>query len=1050
MASGSSTTGNILGAIGAVVGFITGGPIGAAQGYSIGSSIGNAIDPPKGPTVSGPRLADKSVQTSTYGTQIPRFYGTIAGSGNITWLEKNQLKETVRKKKQGGKGGGGGTTVKTYSYSATFFLSLGEGPIAGVRRIWCGDKLIYNAGSGDVETVIASNAASREFRVYRGTDDQMPDPRYQADVGIENASAFRGEAYIAFYDFQLADYANTLQAAQFKVEIVSDGSLSTPNLSKTVNYLGSLCYSDSDGFQTFEVLPGEVNGGITGTYSARVRFRDYSLSGALIRTRTLSQGISVQGTTSLVFYEGAAVVGIRDGIFAFRRSSPQAIAFPGVISAEVPVTLDQISSTAQTYAAGYYWISGSAGAYRVQGGYVSSYTLPGASADSQSFAIQQDSVTGRCYARWKKVATGKPWIGEFDPETMTVLWEYPLEYGSGADSLFYVHDDRICVKNQGLVKVYQVSGHTLSLLGSVAEFGTSARVNKFADGFALIGGNVYQVSDRQFISQVQLKDIISREVVRSGLIDVSDIDADALSSSVRGYRVTGGTIRNAVEPLQAAYPFDVIQSGYKVKFIPRGQTSSATIAGGDLGAAIGGNYSELISDAREMDSQLPVKTSIKYLDPDREYAIAEQYAERSNTGAVNRVDRELPIVLTANEAAGIAEVLNFLPWLERTEYSFKIPPAFLFVEPGDIVTVSVDNAIYELRLTDINYGPEGVLDCKGKPNSAAVYSSNAQGSEGVPPVGTIPVVGSTLLIPMDIPVIDETLQNDPGYSVAAAGYSTGWPGGVMYRSVDNGQTWSDLQAFSGMATIGYARNSLLQNDGNLIQNGGSLTVDILSGELESVTESQMLNGSNYCAYGADGRWEIIRFRDADLNADGSYTISGFIRGDKGTERLTGLHADGDAIILLTDPDNVFVGIPTAAIGAPTTYRGATAGNAIDSASDILLTYEAVNLKPLSAVHASGARDVSGNLSIKWIRRTRIGGEWRSNVDASIGEDSESYEIDVMDGATVKRTIASAAQSAIYSTADQTTDFGAPQHSVTVRIYQMSATVGRGYPLEVTL
>ena len=42
----------------------------------------------------------------------------------------------------------------------------------------------------------------------------MPDPRYEAEYGVGNVSAHRGEAYIAFYDFQLADYSNTLQAAR--------------------------------------------------------------------------------------------------------------------------------------------------------------------------------------------------------------------------------------------------------------------------------------------------------------------------------------------------------------------------------------------------------------------------------------------------------------------------------------------------------------------------------------------------------------------------------------------------------------------------------------------------------------------------------------------------------------------------------------------------------------------------------------------------------------------------------------------------------------------
>ncbi|EXF45279.1 hypothetical protein BAY1663_02358 [Pseudomonas sp. BAY1663] len=213
MSSGGQIVGGI---VGAVVGFYVGGPMGALQGAALGAGVGAALDPPKGPTVEGPRLSDLSIQTSTYGAFLPRVYGTVGISGNIIWLENNRLRETVRKEKQGGKGGGSKTTVKTYSYSATFALALCEGEIDAVRRIWCSDKLIYNNSSSDLDTIIASNRSAAGWRLYRGTDNQLPDPRYEANVGVGNASAFRGIAYLVFYDFQLADYGNTLQALSSK------------------------------------------------------------------------------------------------------------------------------------------------------------------------------------------------------------------------------------------------------------------------------------------------------------------------------------------------------------------------------------------------------------------------------------------------------------------------------------------------------------------------------------------------------------------------------------------------------------------------------------------------------------------------------------------------------------------------------------------------------------------------------------------------------------------------------------------------------------------
>jgi len=47
--------------------------------------------------------------------------------------------------------------------------------------------------------------------------------------------------------------------------------------------------------------------------------------------------------------------------------------------------------------------------------------------------------------------------------------------------------------------------------------------------------------------------------------------------------------------------------------------------------------------------------------------------------------------------------------------------------------------------------------------------------------------------------------------------------------------------------------------------------------------------------------------------------------------------------------------------------------------------------------------------------------------------------------TVKRTLTTTSPTVTYSAAQQVTDFGAAQSSVTVRVYQLSAVVGRGYP-----
>lgn len=104
------------------------------------------------------------------------------------------------------------------------------------------------------------------------------------------------------------------------------------------------------------------------------------------------------------------------------------------------------------------------------------------------------------------------------------------------------------------------------------------------------------------------------------------------------------------------------------------------------------------------------------------------------------------------------------------------------------------------------------------------------------------------------------------------------------------------------------------------------------------------------------------------------------------------------------------------------------------------------------MHISGQRHApsTNDWTVSWVRRGRLDWEWRDYVETPLGEASESYEIDIMSGSTVKRTLTATTQSVTYTAAQQTTDFGAVQTTLSVRVYQISATVGRGYAGTATL
>jgi hypothetical protein len=205
----------------------------------------------------------------------------------------------------------------------------------------------------------------------------------------------------------------------------------------------------------------------------------------------------------------------------------------------------------------------------------------------------------------------------------------------------------------------------------------------------------------------------------------------------------------------------------------------------------------------------------------------------------------------------------------------------------------------------------------------------------------------------------------------------------------------------------------------------------------------LLSGVNAAVIGD----EILSFRDATLNTDGSYTLRGFLRGRRGSEYAMGSHSSGERFVLANVATLARVAQSTADIGIPKLYKAVTGGMFLDDATPVAFTNLGVGLMPYAPVLLGGGRDASGNVALQWVRRNRISGEWRDSVDVPNSEATESYDVEICDASftTVKRTFAGlTSPSVVYSAANQTTDFGSLQATVYFRVYQLSAVVGRGH------
>ena len=200
-----------------IVGGVVGGPIGAVIGAVAGGAIDRAIFRPPGR--EGPRLSQLSVQTSAYGTPLPRLFGTMRVAGTVIW--STDLIES--RSRSGGKGQ---PTTTQYSYSVSFAVALSARPIIRVGRIWANGKLLRGA-AGDFKTPTG-------FRLHRGGEDQAPDPLIASAEGAR-APAHRGLAYAVFEQFQLADYGNRIPSLTFEV-IADEGAVGTGTIAADLSH----------------------------------------------------------------------------------------------------------------------------------------------------------------------------------------------------------------------------------------------------------------------------------------------------------------------------------------------------------------------------------------------------------------------------------------------------------------------------------------------------------------------------------------------------------------------------------------------------------------------------------------------------------------------------------------------------------------------------------------------------------------------------------------------------------------------------------------------
>ena len=99
--------------------------------------------------------------------------------------------------------------------------------------------------------------------------------------------------------------------------------------------------------------------------------------------------------------------------------------------------------------------------------------------------------------------------------------------------------------------------------------------------------------------------------------------------------------------------------------------------------------------------------------------------------------------------------------------------------------------------------------------------------------------------------------------------------------------------------------------------------------------------------------------------------------------------------------------------------------------------------PLAPVHLRAKREATGDITLNWTRRGRLDADNWNAAEIPMDEEALNFEVDILSGGTVLRTLSVGDVFATYAAADVAADFPTPISTLDIRVRQIGRAVGAG-------
>ena len=518
-------------------------------------------------------------------------------------------------------------------------------------------------------------------------------------------------------------------------------------------------------------------------------------------------------------------------------------------------------------------------------------------------------------------------------------------------------------------------------------------------------------------------------------------DVSAVTGDLTGY-VQGDvtSARSLLEPLLDAFQVDVIEDGATLRFRSRGK---AVALAKRISVYADIEDTPLWSENRGHESDFAAEAVLTSFNPALDYEQASVRSRRIENAGNRLLRYDLTAILPQEAAQGAVEALLRDNRLARRSVSFALSPHDIDLEPGDCVELA-DGPTGQFLVSRIEDGDTRRIEAREFSTTSGSLTESVEtprNGSGNASYGFDPDI-----LLMDLPRFDGGAPENFARVLAYA------------------KPWRRMAVSVSAGTEGYQARAVLEQPGKIgaliaalppglsgrFNHAGAIEIDLPYGDLASMAELAVLNGSNRLAIkAANGTWEIAAFAQAEETAPGRWRLTKLLRGLAGTEDAMQAGAEAGSDVVILDAAVVSLGLGQQERGLQLNWIAEAAGAQTAKVGPFAFAGGMRAETPLSPVHIRARRTVDG-VQLRWVRRGRIDADGWDASDIPLDEAEERYRIELMQAGTVRRTTDVDEPVWLYAASDELADFGTVQATLSVRIRQLGRAVPLGLAAQAVL